>query len=238
MGLKQCRKCRKTKEHTSFYKNKSVKDGFLHRCIQCIQNTPAYKKGRKNYTKKRQALLEKLKKNVPCRRCNETFPLEVMDFNHIHGEKVANVSQIAVSKVFNEASKCEILCSRCHRIETEENLQKEKFTPKPNSEECIICGGFYEHLKNNICRRCTPACIAKRDFVNKLKGRPCVDCGGTYPPVAMDLDHVRGKKESGISSLLSRNVSLERIKKEASKCVTRCSNCHRIKTFQERRKPK
>lgn len=62
-------------------------------------------------------------KEAPCRGCQKTFPSYVMDFDHVHGEKLFGISQVighAVSAdvLWEEIQKCEIVCSNCHRIRT------------------------------------------------------------------------------------------------------------------------
>lgn len=46
-----------------------------------------------------------------------------MDFNHISGEKMFNISQDpkrAKEAILEEMEKCEVLCANCHRIKTYE----------------------------------------------------------------------------------------------------------------------
>lgn len=92
--------------------------------------------------------------------------------------------------------------------------------------------------------KCKP-CVAKRQktqgfnrnlearkFVFEyLKKNPCVDCGETNV-LALEFDHVHSKKFD-IGTALNSNTVLDLIKKEMSKCVVRCSSCHRIKTHLE-----
>lgn len=59
----------------------------------------------------------------------------------------------------------------------------------------------------------------------------CIDCGYNKHPAALDFDHVRGKKRFEVSKI---KRSLKALKAEIAKCVVRCSNCHRIKTFNAR----
>jgi hypothetical protein len=69
-----------------------------------------------------------------------------------------------------------------------------------------------------------------KEFVDAFKNTPCADCGVKYPPVAMDLDHVRGGKIRNISSLVSAAYKIELIKEELKKCEVVCAICHRIRT--------
>lgn len=71
--------------------------------------------------------------------------------------------------------------------------------------------------------------VAKK-FVDEYKSRPCVDCGKTWPPVAMDLDHVRGEKVRNVSGLVSGAYKIDLIKDELEKCDVVCACCHRLRT--------
>ena len=61
-------------------------------------------------------------KSQPCTDCGQVFPEECMDFDHIADNKVADVSELTKnlcwSKIEEEISKCELVCSNCHRIRT------------------------------------------------------------------------------------------------------------------------
>lgn len=65
-----------------------------------------------------------------------------------------------------------------------------------------------------------------------LKINSCVDCNEA-DPIVLDFDHVIGKKQMGISLMIASGYSITAIKKEISKCVVRCANCHRRKTAKE-----
>lgn len=72
--------------------------------------------------------------------------------------------------------------------------------------------------------------IAFRAWIDGLKARPCTDCGRRFHPVAMDFDHVRGKKLKHISGMWSWERS--KVLVELAKCELVCSNCHRVRTFE------
>ncbi len=65
-----------------------------------------------------------------------------------------------------------------------------------------------------------------------LSIHPCVDCGLTDIR-CLDFDHIEAK-EFDVSKLIG--YSLKRLEKEISKCEVRCSNCHRIKHWNENHK--
>lgn len=66
--------------------------------------------------------IRQLKESTPCLDCGRNYPYYVMDFDHVKGEKLGNISHMisggVSKKVREEIEKCEIVCSNCHRIRT------------------------------------------------------------------------------------------------------------------------
>ena len=66
-----------------------------------------------------------------------------------------------------------------------------------------------------------------RRLVRKLKVYlGCKICHYKICGDALEYHHLSGKKEE-ISSLVSRDITFARLKRELSKCIVLCSNCHR-----------
>lgn len=63
----------------------------------------------------------------------------------------------------------------------------------------------------------------------------CIDCGLKDFRV-LDFDHVTGEKKFNIGHELS--FSKQKVINEINKCNVRCSNCHRIKTWERNREKK
>lgn len=66
-------------------------------------------------------------KTKPCRDCGEVQPPEAMDFDHVHGEKVAGIAQMwswGRDKVLAEVAKCELVCANCHRERTVQTMRE------------------------------------------------------------------------------------------------------------------
>lgn len=59
----------------------------------------------------------------------------------------------------------------------------------------------------------------------------CVDCGYSAHPAALDIDHMEGKT-ANISSL--KSIAAVEAEIARHKCVVRCANCHRIKSWETR----
>ncbi len=58
----------------------------------------------------------------------------------------------------------------------------------------------------------------------------CIDCGYKENAFALEFDHVKGKKTRCVSQYNNWDLALI----EVAKCVIRCANCHKIKTFTNR----
>lgn len=70
----------------------------------------------------RVALISKAKENLPCADCRQRFPAVCMDFDHVRGTKVGNVSGMQTASIDTleaEIAKCDVVCANCHRLRTE-----------------------------------------------------------------------------------------------------------------------
>lgn len=73
---------------------------------------------RKNRERIRSYLAE-LRSNTPCHDCKQVFHWVAMDFDHVRGVKVVELSDAKTwQKVQEELPKCDIVCSNCHRLRT------------------------------------------------------------------------------------------------------------------------
>lgn len=62
-----------------------------------------------------------LKHGRACADCGISYPTHMLDFDHVHGEKIANVSKMHnwnQEKILAEIAKCDIVCANCHRDRT------------------------------------------------------------------------------------------------------------------------
>lgn len=65
-----------------------------------------------------------------------------------------------------------------------------------------------------------------------LLEHPCIDCGQADPMV-LEFDHVDRSTKSYEISEASRGKSVKNLLAEMAKCVVRCANCHRKKTYKD-----
>jgi hypothetical protein len=145
-------------------------------------------------------------KQRPCEDCHKQFPSCAMDFDHVRGQKLFGISEntnYSFEDLVTEVEKCDIICSNCHRIRTEER----RGPRKPHRVRMIT-----ERIK----------------FIDSCKDVPCMDCQGKFPPVAMTFFHVRGKKMFSMFQARYKDTML--IIEEMEKCDIICHNCNRIRT--------
>lgn len=61
-------------------------------------------------------------KDVPCKDCEQRFPLCAMQFDHVRGEKTADIAVLRSrgnrQKIAEEIAKCDVICANCHAIRT------------------------------------------------------------------------------------------------------------------------
>lgn len=67
----------------------------------------------------RHAIIDRLKSD-PCTDCGGIFPPECMDFDHVRGKKLGNISKLPLKLALEELWKCELVCATCHRQRTME----------------------------------------------------------------------------------------------------------------------
>lgn len=67
--------------------------------------------------------ITKIKDNKPCLDCKVMYPHYVLQFDHVRGEKIMDVSKMArggysLKSIQAEIDKCELVCSNCHSKRT------------------------------------------------------------------------------------------------------------------------
>lgn len=131
--MKRCSICKETKDISEFNKKGTRKDGAPKWQTYCKVCYNAYKK--QHYLKNKDDYISKnrehrktiikwiqdYKSSFPCADCGQYFHFSAMDFDHLKDKKF-NISQGgrhgSIKTIQEEISKCEIVCSNCHRVRT------------------------------------------------------------------------------------------------------------------------
>ena len=88
--------------------------------------TPTVLKVRK-YQKKvaplNREFMDFVKEEAGCHDCGEYYPSYVMDYDHVRGKKMFNISKARSGQrnfmaMVREILKCEVVCANCHRERT------------------------------------------------------------------------------------------------------------------------
>lgn len=59
-------------------------------------------------------------KAVPCLDCGGIFHYCQMEFDHVRGDKIAPIANLRTeASILAEASKCDVVCTNCHRLRTQ-----------------------------------------------------------------------------------------------------------------------
>jgi hypothetical protein len=77
------------------------------------------------YYGRRDTLIRKAK-DVPCSDCGVRYPHWIMEFDHVSGVKIRNVSRMRswpVKSILDEIAKCDVVCSNCHANRTWQRLR-------------------------------------------------------------------------------------------------------------------
>lgn len=132
-------------------------------------------------------------------------------------------------------------CVKCQQDKSLDKFNKKKSSKDGISSYCKTCQKKYwkeyyenqdnkkKHIKRTSERNIL---IKKQNGINLYKWfqkHPCVDCGET-DPVVLEADHVDENKRLEVSTMVAQAWSWDTIRKELSKCQSRCANCHRRKT--------
>jgi hypothetical protein len=221
--MKECRSCKQVKEFSFFNKRSASVDGFSATCKQCkhllyikrykVVSEYRIKKVRAR-TIQNQEVVNQIKTQQGCQVCGlKDFRAWLFDFDHL-GDKKTLVSRMVshkLDRILEEAAKCQVLCSNCHRQITYERLHNTTapVVPKKATKVQALMKNWEELLI--------------------FKSRPCMDCGKQFHFTAMDCDHRDPSLKRDEPSDMARNNSLEALIQELEKCDLVCSNCHRIR---------
>lgn len=137
---KRCSRCREVKPTSEFHRSRSSADGLQCYCRPC--NIDVAKRFhadnaehcRERISKRARRILDVNRRLLfdylvahPCVDCGEPDPV-VLDFDHVAGRKIANVSELVFRHktwevISAEIAKCEVVCANCHRRRTATRAQ-------------------------------------------------------------------------------------------------------------------
>jgi hypothetical protein len=127
--MKTCRGCATDKPYSEFYTNPNVSDGHLNWCKPCV--IARYGAGRKVRQRKLLEYIQAIKLERGCTDCGYRANAVALDFDHLPGHtKEHRLAVMAAgatkARIDAEIAKCEVVCANCHRIRTNERLQREE----------------------------------------------------------------------------------------------------------------
>lgn len=239
VGRASCKNCTNRIEREKYNSNK---EKTLVRCRKYYKNNKE-KKAEYHFRNREKNLLEfrirgKQRRDEnseilwqflldhPCIVCGEEDPVK-LEFDHLDNQKknfnVGEGRNLNSSKVIEEISKCQILCSNCHKRKTIKDRNWYFWMGETAAEDDLS-------NPKNKCHRIT----SRRLFDFKCSSQ-CVDCGEADPFV-LEFDHVRGEKLFNLGHAPGRKW--DRVVTEVAKCEIRCGNCHRAKTSERKMVPR
>lgn len=136
--MKQCTKCKQTKQLTDFCKDKKTKDGLHGHCKSCRyiaskkwieENKEKYCSSMKKHQDRKRKWYQEYKKTLKCQQCGESH-VACLVFHHRNpDEKEFCIGHSFVGKpekqIKEEITKCDVLCANCHRkLHYNEKLSK------------------------------------------------------------------------------------------------------------------
>ncbi len=141
--MKTCTKCKTPKNLSEFNKQSRTKDGKHHWCRECQkeEGRDRYKRDPnrracirrvdKEFKKAKIETLAAYKIEKGCTDCGYNTHFAALDFDHVTGIKIANLSHMVRNGLSNqrikeELDKCEVVCSNCHRIRAYNRIMANK----------------------------------------------------------------------------------------------------------------
>lgn len=134
----------------------------------------------------------------------------------------------------------EKICSKCGLQKSIDKFNFRNRAKGVRHSYCRDCGSVltrnhYQQNKRQYFDKNSRDYLKRREFVRQTKSRPCFDCGVQYPYYVMDFDHRENEIKEFELNRIDR-MTINALKREIAKCDVVCSNCHRERTHQRRKK--
>ena len=120
------------------------------------------------------------------------------------------------------------ICIKCNQ---EKPIEDFPFRNKAAGIRRSNCKKCHSEYMKNIYKK-------KKDTIQEIKSTCCCSkCGYNKCPEALDFHHIDpNQKEEKVSSMISHNYNLDKVKDEIQKCIVLCANCHREFHYYEKQK--
>ena len=248
--MKQCSKCKQTKQRTSefFNKKSSASDGFNSWCKVCrrthyhkMKNTDeyiqTYKRAKASKQERALKFYSQIVSDGECMDCGEEDS-RVLEFDHVRGVKKAGVAQLVYSGYSNkslqsEIDKCDLVCLNCHLLRTTDRMVvKGVFLDRVLGKMKDLVEFGIDNYLESTSRTVKTAVIKLTKFSSY-----CMDCAEDRPRI-LEFDHVFGNKLGEVSWDLEcdTSVSVLDLLQEIDKCEVVCRNCHKKRTLDRKQK--
>jgi hypothetical protein len=125
------------------------------------------------------------------------------------------------------------VCTICHETKDESEFNNKSRNKDGLQEKCRECSRRLSRKHYHNDKKAQVNRVSKRKkllakWYQELKASFKCEICGENTKECLDLHHKDPKKkEGGISMLVNRGFSKERLLKEIAKCAILCSNCHR-----------
>lgn len=148
------------------------------------------REGLRRVRAKKRAQVDELKRK-PCADCGGTFHPFVMDFDHREGTaKTFNVSAgiplgLSWNRIVEEAAKCDVVCSNCHRMRTFRRIEQSRLaTPPVTPRDPTRCKRGHPRTEENTrikrrngenyreCRECERVRYGKKKAAEGVAYKP------------------------------------------------------------------
>lgn len=215
---KQCHRCLTVKDLSEF-KNENIEYANCTNCREYKQKQSVIR-----HQDRRKFILQlKIDMGGKCVDCG-TEDLEVLEFDHVIDNKVAEVRRVNnYEGMLNESKKCLLRCCNCHMIKTKQTVKVDKID-EDNTRQGTEFVRIYRERARNYVKNV------------KMNSSGCIECGWFDEDnlQVLHFDHINeDDKEHNIARLVSTGRSLEVIQYEINKCRLLCSNCHRKRTLRQ-----
>ena len=94
---------------------------------------------------------------------------------------------------------------------------------------------WYQRHRTKRLARIYERKAATIEYVQEIKSQlRCADCG-EHHPATLQFHHVNSEdKMFNVADAVRNGLGLDRIKKEISKCIVLCANCHAVRHYNMR----